>query len=44
MGEVLKKTNAAEKEQEKRLLNDQLRRDKLALEEENRRKKVAKEK
>lgn len=44
MGDVLKKTNAAEKEQEKRLMNDQMHKDKLALEEEIRRKKVAKEK
>jgi hypothetical protein len=30
MGDVLKKSNQAEKELEKKILNDQLRKDKLA--------------
>ena len=44
MGDVMKKSNEAEKELERKIMNDQLRKDKLAEEEENRRKKVAKEK
>lgn len=34
MGDVMKKSNQAEKELEKKILKDQLRRDKLAEEEE----------
>ena len=43
MGDVMKKSNAAEKELERRIVRDQLVKDKLAEKEEIRRKNVTKE-
>lgn len=43
MGDVLKKSNQAEKELERRIMKDQLQKDKEAEIEENRRKNVARD-
>ena len=43
MGDVMKKSNAAEKELERKIVRDQLVKDKLAEKEEIRRKNVTKE-